>query len=153
MTHLVEESVAVLQTILRKESAYKADYEVFFCRFQQIQERCHSSCSRQALLWILGAYSHKIEDSLGILQQQVQHFLDYDREVQLILLTTGIKVFLANPTDDSFIQTLLQMASLKSNNPEVRQRGNFYWRLLSEDSKRPLLQQLMALSGDIEYEH
>ncbi len=136
VTHLLEESVTVFQTILRKEPAYKSDYDVFFSRFKQIQEKCVSSASVQSLLWILGAFSDKVEQSIGLLQQHVSNYLNYDREVQLILLTTGIKMFLANPSDDSFIQELLQQASLKSPNPDVRQRGNFYWRLLSEDSHR-----------------
>jgi AP-1 complex subunit beta-1 len=50
------------------------------------------------------------------------------------LLTATVKCFLKNPEDtQDMVQRVLDMATEESDNPDLRDRGFIYWRLLSTD--------------------
>jgi len=54
--------------------------------------------------------------------------------VQLQLLTSIVKLFLKRPTDtQELVQQVLSLATQDSENPDLRDRGFIYWRLLSTD--------------------
>ena len=54
--------------------------------------------------------------------------------MQLQLLTATVKCFLKNPEDSQeMVQRVLDMATEESDNPDLRDRGFVYWRLLSTD--------------------
>lgn len=54
--------------------------------------------------------------------------------VQLQLLTATVKCFLKNPEDtQDMVQRVLDLATEESDNPDLRDRGFIYWRLLSTD--------------------
>ena len=90
----------------------------------------------------MGNFSGKIKESVKIVKEYVDNFNHYDRDLQLVILTTGVKVFINDPVDDSYIQTLLSISTNNSENIEVRERGNFYWRLLSSN-KIPLIKNML----------
>ena len=55
-------------------------------------------------------------------------------QVQLQLLTAAVKLFLKKPaTSQALVQRVLQLATTGSDNPDLRDRGYIYWRLLSSD--------------------
>ena len=55
-------------------------------------------------------------------------------QVQLQLLTAIVKLFLKRPTDtQELVQQVLSLATQDSDNPDLRDRGYIYWRLLSTD--------------------
>ncbi|KAK7934016.1 hypothetical protein WMY93_004912 [Mugilogobius chulae] len=55
-------------------------------------------------------------------------------EVQLQLLTGIVKLFLKKPTEtQELVQQVLSLATQDSDNPDLRDRGYIYWRLLSTD--------------------
>ena len=50
------------------------------------------------------------------------------------LLTAIVKLFLKRPTDtQELVQQVLSLATQDSDNPDLRDRGYIYWRLLSTD--------------------
>ena len=50
------------------------------------------------------------------------------------LLTAIVKLFLKRPTDtQELVQQVLSLATQDSDNPDLRDRGFIYWRLLSTD--------------------
>uniref|UniRef100_A0A673KK16 AP-1 complex subunit beta-1-like n=1 Tax=Sinocyclocheilus rhinocerous TaxID=307959 RepID=A0A673KK16_9TELE len=54
--------------------------------------------------------------------------------VQLQLLTAIVKLFLKKPTEtQELVQQVLSLATQDSDNPDLRDRGYIYWRLLSTD--------------------
>lgn len=54
--------------------------------------------------------------------------------VQLQLLTATVKLFLKQPdTTQEMVQKVLNLATEHSDNPDLRDRGYVYWRLLSSD--------------------
>ncbi len=55
-------------------------------------------------------------------------------QVQLQLLTATVKLFLQDPGNtQDMVQRVLNMATENSDNPDLRDRGFVYWRLLSTD--------------------
>ena len=55
-------------------------------------------------------------------------------QVQLQLLTAIVKLFLKRPTEtQTLVQSVLSLATQDSDNPDLRDRGYIYWRLLSTD--------------------
>lgn len=54
--------------------------------------------------------------------------------MQLQLLTAVVKLFLKRPADtQELVQHVLSLATQDSDNPDLRDRGFIYWRLLSTD--------------------
>jgi len=61
-------------------------------------------------------------------------FHDETTAVQLQLLTAAVKLFLKKPeSSEELVQAVLSSATEKSDNPDLRDRGYIYWRLLSSD--------------------
>ncbi|KAJ9600559.1 hypothetical protein L9F63_026301 [Diploptera punctata] len=64
----------------------------------------------------------------------LEGFHDENTQVQLQLLTAIVKLFLKRPTDtQELVQQVLSLATQDSDNPDLRDRGFIYWRLLSTD--------------------
>ncbi|VDO77877.1 unnamed protein product [Onchocerca flexuosa] len=54
--------------------------------------------------------------------------------VQLQLLTAVVKLFLKRPSEtQQLVQRVLSLTTQDSDNPDLRDRGYIYWRLLSAD--------------------
>ena len=80
----------------------------------------------------------------------MDNFNDEPAQVQLQLLTAVVKLFLKRPKDtQDLVKTVLDAATEKSDNPDLRDRGFVYWRLLSTDpeaakavvlAEKPLIQ-------------
>ncbi|KRT78922.1 hypothetical protein AMK59_6580, partial [Oryctes borbonicus] len=61
-------------------------------------------------------------------------FADENAQVQLQLLTAVVKLFLKRPAHtQALVQHVLSLATQDSDNPDLRDRGFIYWRLLSTD--------------------
>lgn len=57
--------------------------------------------ARAALFFIIGEHAGQIENAFDLMKQFTVSFSDETETVQLALLTAAVKVFLANPTDDT----------------------------------------------------
>merc|ERR1712238_232756 len=69
-----------------------------------------------------------------LLDTFLETFEEEDPAVQLQLLTATVKCFLKNPEDtQEMVQRVLDLATEESDNPDLRDRGFIYWRLLSTD--------------------
>lgn len=53
--------------------------------------------------------------------------------VQKQILTSAVKYYLYHPEQDEFIQKVLKLTTEESDNPDIRDRGFIYWRLLAGD--------------------
>ena len=61
-------------------------------------------------------------------------FKDEPTHVQLQILTASVKLFLKKPEEsESLITQVLKLSTEESDNPDLRDRGFIYWRLLSTD--------------------
>jgi len=54
--------------------------------------------------------------------------------VQMSILTAAVKLYLKLEEDaEDLVTEVLKMATDESDNPDLRNRGYIYWRMLSED--------------------
>lgn len=82
----------------------------------------------------LGEYAERIDNADELLESFVEGFHDENTQVQLQLLTAVVKLFLKRPSDtQQLVQRVLTLATQESDNPDLRDRGYIYWRLLSAD--------------------
>lgn len=86
------------------------------------------------MIWIIGEYAERIDNADELLESFLDSFQDENTQVQLQLLTAIVKLFLKKPTDtQELVQQVLSLATQDSDNPDLRDRGFIYWRLLSTD--------------------
>jgi AP-2 complex subunit beta-1 len=86
------------------------------------------------MIWIVGQYADRIENAAELLESFIESFLEDPQEVQLALLTATVKLFIYKPNDaKEILPKILKWATEDVDNPDVRDRGYIYWRLLSAD--------------------
>ena len=86
------------------------------------------------MIWIIGEYAERIDNADELLENFLEGFHDENSQVQLQLLTAIVKLFLKRPTEtQELVQQVLSLATQDSDNPDLRDRGFIYWRLLSTD--------------------
>ncbi|XP_073410193.1 AP-1 complex subunit beta-1-like isoform X2 [Dendrobates tinctorius] len=86
------------------------------------------------MIWIVGEYAERIDNADELLESFLEGFHDESTQVQLQLLTAIVKLFLKKPTEtQELVQQVLSLATQDSDNPDLRDRGYIYWRLLSID--------------------
>jgi vesicle coat complex subunit len=69
----------------------------------------------------------------------------------LAILNASVKLFLKVDGADDLVQEVLKMATDESDNPDLRNRGYIYWRMLStnpELAKRVILCEKPTISED-----
>jgi AP-1 complex subunit beta-1 len=85
-----------------------------------------------AFVWMLGEFSDVIENGAALVDALVDNFGTQELPVQRALLTAVIKLFLRNPrSHEKMLMQVLDAAMRGSANPDLRDRGLFYYRLLS----------------------
>jgi vesicle coat complex subunit len=66
-------------------------------------------------------------------------------QVQLALLTATVKLFVQRPTvGQELVPKVLKWATEEVDNPDLRDRGYIYWRLLSTDPAAAKVRQSLA---------
>ena len=84
------------------------------------------------MVWILGEYAERIDNADELLEGFLEVFHDESPQVQLQLVTAIVKMFLKKPAEtQELVQRALSLATQDSDNPDLRDRGYIYWRLLS----------------------
>lgn len=90
--------------------------------------------AKASMLWIIGQYSERIDNADELLEHFTETFLEDPLEVQLALLTAIIKLFLKKPTmGKELAAKILKLCTEQMDNPDLRDRGFMYWRLLSSN--------------------
>jgi len=86
------------------------------------------------MIWVIGQYGDRIENSDVLLEDFLFSFQDEPVEVQLALLTATVKLFIQRPTKgQDLVPKVLKWATEETDNPDLRDRGFMYWRMLSAD--------------------
>jgi vesicle coat complex subunit len=65
----------------------------------------------------------------------LENFTEESTNVQLMLLTSTVKLFLARPSEAQDLVLKNLKIATEGENPDVRDRAYIYWRLLSTDSQ------------------
>eukprot|EP00601_Ochromonadales_sp_CCMP2298_P022195 CAMPEP_0173321894 /NCGR_PEP_ID=MMETSP1143-20121109/29668_1 /TAXON_ID=483371 /ORGANISM="non described non described, Strain CCMP2298" /LENGTH=926 /DNA_ID=CAMNT_0014265705 /DNA_START=170 /DNA_END=2950 /DNA_ORIENTATION=+ len=90
--------------------------------------------AKASMVWIIGEYADRIDNADELLESFLETFGEETAMVQLQLLTATVKLFLKQPDNtQEMVQRVLNLATEHSDNPDLRDRGYVYWRLLSSD--------------------
>merc|ERR1719494_926864 len=131
VNYVVQEAVVVIKDIFRK---YPNKYESIIATLCENLDTLDEPEARASMIWIIGEYAERIDNADELLMTFLDGFSDENTQVQLQLLTAIVKLFLKRPTDtQELVQQVLSLATQDSDNPDLRDRGYIYWRLLSTD--------------------
>lgn len=128
---MVQEAIVVIKDIFRK---YPNKYESIISTLCENLDTLDEPEARASMVWIIGEYAERIDNADELLDSFLEGFQDENAQVQLQLLTAVVKLFLKRPSDtQELVQHVLSLATQDSDNPDLRDRGFIYWRLLSTD--------------------
>lgn len=131
VNYVVQEAIVVIKDIFRK---YPNKYESIISTLCENLDTLDEPEARASMIWIIGEYAERIDNADELLETFLEGFHDENTQVQLQLLTAIVKLFLKRPTEtQELVQQVLSLATQDSDNPDLRDRGFIYWRLLSTD--------------------
>jgi AP-1 complex subunit beta-1 len=86
------------------------------------------------MVWIVGEYGHRIDNAVDLMLHFSENFIDESKDVQMAILTASVKLYLRLEDDaEDLVTKVLKLATDDSDNPDLRNRGYIYWRMLSSD--------------------
>ncbi|RPB23133.1 Adaptor protein complex beta subunit [Terfezia boudieri ATCC MYA-4762] len=131
VSYIVQEATVVIRNIFRK---YPNQYESIISTLCEHLDSLDEPEAKAAMIWVIGQYADRIENSDVLLEDFLYTFADEPVEVQLALLTATVKLFIQRPTKgQDLVPKVLKWATEETDNPDLRDRGYMYWRLLSTD--------------------
>lgn len=149
VNYVVQEAIIVIKDIFRK---YPNKYESIIGALCENLDTLDEPEAKASMIWIVGEYAERIDNADELLESFLENFNDESPQVQLQLLTGVVKLFLKRPTGtQNLVQKVLALATQESDNPDLRDRGYVYWRLLSSDpeaAKTVVLAEKPTISDD-----
>ncbi|KAK4999071.1 hypothetical protein LTR66_001818 [Elasticomyces elasticus] len=131
ISYIVQEATVVIRNIFRK---YPGEYESVISTLCENLDSLDEPEAKAAMIWVIGEYAGRIEDSDALLDEFLDNWKDETHEVQLALLTATVKLFIQRPTKgQDLVPKVLKWATEETDNPDLRDRSYMYWRLLSSD--------------------
>lgn len=150
VNYVVQEAIIVIKDIFRK---YPNRYEMIIGTLCENLDTLDEPEAKASMIWIIGEYAERIENADELLEIFVDTFHDETATVQLQLLTAIVKLFLKRPSDtQTLVQRVLALATEETDNPDLRDRGFVYWRLLSHDpeaAKSVVLAEKPVISDEL----
>ncbi|KAI0243608.1 beta-adaptin [Massospora cicadina] len=128
--YAIQHVIIVMKDIFRK---YPNQFEGVIPILSQHIEGLDNPEARASLIWILGEYADRITDVVHLLQHFLNSFKEEMPPVQNQLLTATVKLFLKRPEESQAMVIKTLKTATEGENPDVRDRGYVYWRLLSTD--------------------
>ncbi|GBG29232.1 AP-1 complex subunit beta [Hondaea fermentalgiana] len=149
VNYVVQEAIIVISYIFRR---FPNRYESIIATLCENLETLDEPEAKAAMIWIVGEYAERIDNADELLETFMDAFQDETADVQLQLLTATVKLFLKRPDGaKEIMESVLSMATESSDNPDLRDRGYIYWRLLSTDpeaAKRVVLSDKPVIVDD-----
>jgi len=131
VNYVVQQCVIDIKNIFRR---YPGRYESIITNLCDNLDTLDEPMAKASMIWIIGEYAERIDNADELLDTFLETYEEEDPAVQLQLLTATVKCFLKNPDDtQDMVQRVLDMATEETDNPDLRDRGFIYWRLLSTD--------------------
>ncbi|KAF8590560.1 Adaptor protein complex beta subunit [Ramaria rubella] len=133
VSYVVQEAIIVIKDIFRR---YPGQYEAILPALCQNLDALDEPEAKAAMIWIIGQYAYRIDNSDELLDDLLYTFLEDPVEVQLALLTAAVKLFVykaQSNTAKEIVHKVLKWATEEVDNPDLRDRGFMYWRLLAQN--------------------
>ena len=151
VSYIVQEATVVIKNIFRK---YPNRYESIISILCENLDSLDEPEAKAAMIWVIGEYADRIENSDVLLDDFLYSFHDEPVEVQLSLLTATVKLFIQRPTKgQELVPKVLKWATEETDNPDLRDRGYMYWRMLSTDpelAKKVVMGNKPAITAESE---
>jgi len=136
VNYVVQESIIVIKDIFRK---YPNRYESIIATLCENLDTLDEPEAKASMIWIIGEYAERIDNADELLESFLDNFHDETTEVKLQMLTATVKLFLKRPDNaKEIMENVLSLATEHSDDPDLRDRGYVYWRLLSSDPQAAL---------------
>ncbi|KAF2748661.1 AP-2 complex subunit beta [Sporormia fimetaria CBS 119925] len=149
VSYIVQEATVVIRNIFRK---YPNQYESIISTLCENLDSLDEPEAKAAMIWVIGQYADRIEDSDVLLDDFLDSFQEEPHDVQLALLTATVKLFIQRPTRGSaLVPKVLKWATEETDNPDLRDRGYMYWRLLSsapEEAKKVVMGEKPPITAE-----
>jgi vesicle coat complex subunit len=130
--YVVQEVIVVVKDIFRR---YPNQYESVIPKLCEQLDILTEPEAKAGIVWIVGQYANRIDNSVELLDDLSYNFLEEQVEVQLAILTAIVKVFIYKSEESKeLVSKVLKWATEEVDNPDLRDRGFMYWRLLSTDA-------------------
>ena len=132
INYVVQEAIIVIKDIFRK---YPNKYEGIIGVLCENLDTLDEPEAKASMIWIIGEYAERIENADELLEVFIDSFHDESTQVQLQLLTSCVKLYLKKgEIGDKLVKNVITLATKESDNPDLRDRGFVYYRLLSLDA-------------------
>ncbi|ODV87902.1 hypothetical protein CANARDRAFT_185613, partial [[Candida] arabinofermentans NRRL YB-2248] len=131
ISHIVQEISIVVKDILR---SYPGKFNFLLDLLVKNVKLIEEPSSKASIIWILGEYNQIIPDSVKILSEMYQSIDDECTEVKLTMLTAIMKAYVCQPQlgdCGELVIDILKKTTENTDDPDIRERGYFYWRLIS----------------------
>ncbi|KAK9451301.1 adaptin N terminal region-domain-containing protein [Limtongia smithiae] len=144
VSYIVQEATVVIKNIFRR---YPNRYEQIISTLCKNLDSLDEPEAKAAMVWIIGQYADRIENSDELLDEFLFSFKDETVEVQFALLTATVKLFIQRPAKgQELVLKVLQWSTEDTDNPDLRDRGYMYWRLLSSGSSSTETTRMVVMS-------
>ncbi|TCD69745.1 hypothetical protein EIP91_006512 [Steccherinum ochraceum] len=131
ISYVVQEAVIVIKDVFRR---YPGKYEGIIPTLCENLDSLDEPESKAAMIWIVGQFADKIENADDLMDDLTFNFMEEPVEVQLALLSAAVKLFIyksQSETAKSLVHKVLKWTTEEVDNPDLRDRGFMYWRLLA----------------------
>jgi len=131
INYVIQEAAIVIKDIFRR---YPGKYERVIPKLCEDLDVFAEPEAKSAIIWIVGQYANQVENAAELFEDLSYMFLEEPAEVQLSLLTGSVKLFLHKPNSEAakdLVYKVLKWATEEVDNPDLRDRGFMYWRLLA----------------------
>ena len=131
---MVQEAIIVIKDIFRK---YPGKYEVIIKDLCENLKQLDNSEAKASMIWIVGHYAQIIDNSLSLMSDFADTFKEEPKNVQLAILTATVKMYLQlDGEGEELVISVLTMATEESDNPDLRNRGYVYFRMINTDPEK-----------------
>lgn len=148
--YVVQEAIIVIKDIFRK---YPNRYESIIKDLCENLKALDNPEAKGAMIWIVGQYAEQIENSIALMTDFADNFKDEAKNVQLAILNSTVKMYLKLEGDaEDLVTQVLTQATDESDNPDIRNRGYIYWKMLSQDpeeAKKVILCEKPPITEDL----
>ncbi|ESK96934.1 ap-2 complex subunit beta [Moniliophthora roreri MCA 2997] len=131
ITYVVQEAVIVIKDIFRR---YPGKYEGIIPTLCENLDALDEPEAKASMVWIIGQFANIIDNADELLDILCFSFLEESTEVQLSLLTATVKLFIYKSKSEKakeLVHKVLKWATEEIDNPDIRDRGFMYWRMLA----------------------
>ena len=131
VSYVVQEAIIVIKDIFRR---YPGKYEGIIPKLCENLDALDEPEAKASMVWIIGQFANRIDNADELMDDLTYNFLEEPTEVQFALVTAAVKLFIYKSSSDpvkALVHKVLKWTTEDIDNPDLRDRGFMYWRLLA----------------------